>query len=241
MIRAALFFAALLFASPCMADDTFPLTCPEVVSFDLQPSSLKAGRPWVIAFAHSVDVHIACLNRSWSLLKARWAQPGQQSNGFVDEIVTNAIAAMTSRKDKAVERFNWLSSDNNAKLPAGSPDAVPAIAPADIPAVEPGEIVGSADLDLPPIGIDRSQDCATFYPSESIRRRESGHVVIGYDVRDDGRVRNVRVVSSSGTERLDTAAAACVRYHGNLMPALRSGVPVALTDLTFTVSFNIVR
>jgi TonB family protein len=66
------------------------------------------------------------------------------------------------------------------------------------------------------------------YPAISRRLAEQGAVIVSYTVQADGRITDLRVVRSSGFERLDTAAmdaAATMHY----VPARMAGVPIVTT------------
>ncbi|HEY0301321.1 MAG TPA: energy transducer TonB, partial [Rhizomicrobium sp.] len=94
----------------------------------------------------------------------------------------------------------------------------PAAAPAAAPDIEPSRAVGG------------THDCAAYYPDISRMLSESGDVQVGYDVAADGAISNVKVVRSSGFERLDRAAVQCVSRNWRNTPARRNGVPVASPD-----------
>jgi len=72
-----------------------------------------------------------------------------------------------------------------------------------------------------------THNCADFYPELSRRLNQSGDVLVRYDVLADGTIVNVRLVKSSGSASLDTAALTCVKERWRNTPATSGGVPVA--------------
>ncbi|GAA0524927.1 TonB family protein [Rhizomicrobium palustre] len=79
-----------------------------------------------------------------------------------------------------------------------------------------------------PASIGRPHVCGDdYYPAISKRLGEQGTTRLGFTITADGRVENVHVEASSGSERLDNAAVTCAtpwRYK----PAVREGQPVAV-------------
>lgn len=65
------------------------------------------------------------------------------------------------------------------------------------------------------------------YPVESRRLKEEGTVVLLLTVGADGRVADIRVSSSSGSDRLDTAALSAVKKW-RWAPTVRNGQPVTV-------------
>lgn len=68
------------------------------------------------------------------------------------------------------------------------------------------------------------------YPSTSIRRNQSGVVVIRWRVADDGSIDRCGTVRSSGHQRLDRAACRAIRRRARYQPARdAAGRPIAST------------
>src|SRR3546814_14578855 len=63
-------------------------------------------------------------------------------------------------------------------------------------------------LDSPPIPVSSP---APEYPRASLRRRESGNVLLRVHVGPDGAPRSIDLISGSGSRRLDRAATDAVR------------------------------
>jgi protein TonB len=64
-----------------------------------------------------------------------------------------------------------------------------------------------------------------YYPKESLRLHEEGMCVVKMIIQADGQTRDVAIVRSSGSPRLDDA---CVKayYPGRFIPATENGVPI---------------
>jgi periplasmic protein TonB len=78
-----------------------------------------------------------------------------------------------------------------------------------------------------PASIGKPHVCMQDYPAISVRLGEQGTTTIGFTITLEGRVENVHVVNSSGSERLDNAAVNCAgswRYK----PAVEAGKPVTV-------------
>jgi TonB family protein len=98
-------------------------------------------------------------------------------------------------------------------------------------AIEPGEI-GTDEGPVPPPPTDivyrtmRSPD--DFYPATSIRLQEQGVATVQFCVSANGALDGMpKVVSGSGSPRLDAAAIAWARGGLQFRPATRGGAPVA--------------
>ncbi len=61
-------------------------------------------------------------------------------------------------------------------------------------------------------------DCVSFLPRESQARREVGSVVLLVFIAPNGKVSETKVETSSGSQRLDEAAATCVTTQGRFEP-----------------------
>ncbi len=75
------------------------------------------------------------------------------------------------------------------------------------------------------------------YPSLSMRMNEQGKVVLRVELGEDGRVDHLEVKTSSGYQRLDTAAQSAVKTW-RCKPSMRNGVAVravALQPFNFTL------
>ena len=78
-----------------------------------------------------------------------------------------------------------------------------------------------------PASIGKPHVCLQDYPAISVRLGEQGTTTIGFTITPEGRVENVHVVNSSGSERLDSAAVNCAgswHYKG----AIKDNQPVAV-------------
>jgi periplasmic protein TonB len=78
----------------------------------------------------------------------------------------------------------------------------------------------------------------TEYPSQSRRLNEEGKVKIAILVQADNTVGEVKVVESSGFERLDNAAVEWYRKRGRFLAAVKDGQPIASWK-TITVNFQL--
>lgn len=76
------------------------------------------------------------------------------------------------------------------------------------------------------------------YPSQSRRLGEEGNVVISILVQPDNTVGEVKVVQSSGFERLDNAAVEWYQKRGRFLAAMKDGHPIASWK-TITVKFQL--
>jgi protein TonB len=121
-------------------------------------------------------------------------------------------------------------------LPAdrGNAISLDVAAPVVTPAAPPAQV-------LEPLRLDRDHSVITpAYPPVSKRLGEQGRVVVNVYVLADGRVGDVKVLQSSGYERLDAAALAHVRRDWRFDPARADGEPVAAWG-AFGVTFQITR
>ncbi len=76
------------------------------------------------------------------------------------------------------------------------------------------------------------------YPSQSRRLGEEGQVLIAILVEADNSVADVKVVKSSGFERLDQAAVDWYRRRGRFLAATKDGKPMAAWK-TLAVTFKL--
>jgi TonB family protein len=93
-----------------------------------------------------------------------------------------------------------------------------------IPRNGPVDATGTGPV-TPPVALG-SHDAEGFYPPASRIAGEEGNVIVNFIIQTDGSVRDVKVVRSSGIQRLDEAAvlaASTWRYR----PAMQDGKPVA--------------
>ncbi len=93
----------------------------------------------------------------------------------------------------------------------------------------------------PSRAVGHSHDCAPLYPNISRMLSEQGDVLVGYDVDDKGTIRNVTLLRSSGSERLDRAALACVSALWRNTPASRDGQPLASPGHQAIVRFSVTQ
>ncbi len=103
--------------------------------------------------------------------------------------------------------------------PTNAP-ALAGAAPAPAPAPAPPAIAEGGDLSSKMIAAKPPS-----YPIESRRRREQGVVVLALTLSPDGRVAEIALARSSGSERLDRAALSAVRGW-RWAPMIRDGQPV---------------
>jgi protein TonB len=77
------------------------------------------------------------------------------------------------------------------------------------------------------------------YPAVATRLGEQGSVRLSIKVDENGTVTEASVLTSSGHDVLDSAAIAWVKAHWKYKPALRNGIPIAVTAqaiVTFRLS-----
>ena len=76
------------------------------------------------------------------------------------------------------------------------------------------------------VSIGRPHVCSSeYYPEISRRLGEEGTTTVTFRITTEGTVKDPRILTSSGSDRLDQAALACVatwRYE----PALKEGIPI---------------
>lgn len=102
-----------------------------------------------------------------------------------------------------------------------------AAAPLKIVHLEPSRAIGG------------THNCADYYPDLSRRLTEAGDVLVGYDVAADGTLSNIKILKSSGFERLDHAALDCVTQRWRNAPARRDGVAVSSPDHQAIIRFTL--
>ncbi|MET1755005.1 energy transducer TonB [Novosphingobium sp. RD2P27] len=110
---------------------------------------------------------------------------------------------------------------------SAGPATAPSAAPASAAPAEGGDLSSQVISAKPPA-----------YPVESRRKREQGTVKLLLLVGPDGRVVDIQVASSSGSERLDKAALTAVR-RWRWAPLKRDGAPVAVRGYV-TIPFVLV-
>jgi periplasmic protein TonB len=76
------------------------------------------------------------------------------------------------------------------------------------------------------------------YPSASVRAGEQGQTKLSVCVTEQGRVQSVSVVGSSGSQRLDDAAASWLRG-ARFTPAIAGGKPTAMCGHSVIYEWNI--
>ena len=100
------------------------------------------------------------------------------------------------------------------------------------PSAVPSNVMEMQDISQPPPGavaprpIGPRDVTMADYPRDSFTAGEEGRVRLRALVRSDGTVESATVEGSSGSERLDQAAAGLVR-NWRYVPAMREGAPVA--------------
>lgn len=78
-----------------------------------------------------------------------------------------------------------------------------------------------------PVSIGKPHVCLQDYPAISVRLGETGTTTIGFTITPEGRVENVHVVNSSGSERLDNATVNCASSW-KYKAAVKDNLPVAV-------------
>ena len=109
------------------------------------------------------------------------------------------------------------------------PDGLIEIDPSNLANLPPGV--------TPPQGIGSRAVSAADYPVESLPAQEMGTTILRYIVQEDGSVGASEVVSSSGSPRLDQAAAIIVQ-RWRFTPALQNGRPIRVWQRA-NVVFNL--
>ncbi len=67
-----------------------------------------------------------------------------------------------------------------------------------------------------------THNCQADYPVESLNEGEQGVTALGFKILTDGTVDAIKVLASSGSERLDEAAVKCAS-HWHYRPAIKDG------------------
>ncbi|UNK43883.1 TonB family protein [Luteimonas sp. S4-F44] len=136
-----------------------------------------------------------------------------------DRAATPLPAPLPASVDGASGRFGPAED-----APQGAPAMIaPPVAsgPEPAPATPPPETTAQA-VDSTPRPLSTPQP---RYPRASLRRGESGDVMLRVQVGADGRVAGIDVIAGSGHTRLDRAAVSAVR-RWRFEPAMRAGQPV---------------
>jgi len=129
---------------------------------------------------------------------------------------------------------------NVAALPPGKPAASAGTSQgtattAGLPGAA-GAATGTGGVANSPVGLGNNQNPA--YPQASRRVGEQGTVVLRVTVGTDGRPVDVAIAKSSGSARLDEAAANKVRAGWRFVPATRDALPVESVVL-LPISFRL--
>ena len=119
-----------------------------------------------------------------------------------------------------------ISAPAIASVEAAARVSAPA-APASTPAREGGDLSGTVLVAKPPV-----------YPAEARRRREQGTVKLLVLVDPEGRVADIQVAASSGSQLLDRAALRAVK-HWRWTPAKQGGTATAVRGYV-TIPFVLV-
>ena len=90
----------------------------------------------------------------------------------------------------------------------------------------------------PPVATTSHMMTGADWPKESFINNEQGTVTIRYRIETDGSVSECTVTMTSGFQRLDDAACMMVKMRWKFRPAMRDGVPVAVT-IPATVNFTL--
>jgi protein TonB len=115
-----------------------------------------------------------------------------------------------------------------ARNPRPAPPPVTTVPTAPVPGEQPGPGVAPAEPAPEPVAADVPeplQRTPPRYPSEALRRGETGTAIVRVDVDEEGRVDAVTLVSRTGSRALDRAAMQAVR-EWRFRPAQRDGRPV---------------
>jgi protein TonB len=89
----------------------------------------------------------------------------------------------------------------------------------------------------PPQAIASHAVSAADYPVESLPAQEMGTTILRYVILEDGSIGPTEIVSSSGSQRLDDAAAVIVR-RWRFTPAMQDGRPIRVWQRA-NVVFNL--
>ena len=108
--------------------------------------------------------------------------------------------------------------------------AVPTPDPRELPSATAPAAPLSEPTPLP------GQTPAPRYPAASLRRGETGTVLVRATIGVDGRPRRIEVARSSGSRRLDRAAEDAIR-RWRFQPAIRDGQPVE-ADVNVPIEFR---
>lgn len=66
----------------------------------------------------------------------------------------------------------------------------------------------------------------TDYPKSALQKNESGAAEVAYEVSADGRVRECRILATTGNKAIDAAACASLIARARFTPATYKGTPV---------------
>lgn len=110
---------------------------------------------------------------------------------------------------------------------APPPDPVPVVSRNPAPVTAP---VASGPVNVPNLGSSLLSGTPPRYPMDARRKREQGMVVLRLVISEQGRVTDVSIHKSSGSESLDVAAVEAVR-RWRWSPLQRDGKSVAVTGL----------
>lgn len=83
-----------------------------------------------------------------------------------------------------------------------------------------------------PASAGKPHNCEADYPADSIMKHEEGITKLGFKILTDGTVDAIKVLTSSGSEKLDDAAVKCVS-NWHYRPAIKDG---KLAESATTVS-----
>lgn len=96
-------------------------------------------------------------------------------------------------------------------------------------------LTGCASGDRPPLLLGGQE---VIYPAAALAQRIEGEVVVGYDVTQDGGVRNVVIISAQPPTVFDQAAIETVSSW-RFQPRREAGRAVPATDLRSTLTFKL--
>ncbi|KLJ02866.1 hypothetical protein WQ56_00890 [Luteimonas sp. FCS-9] len=183
--------------------------------------ALPTRRAWLLIAAACALGGLLFAGLWWGQRDAR-APDGEIAVGTPDASngrATPLPAPLPASPDGASGRFGPTEPPaSGAPRIADAPVAGPAPAPAVPPsAAAPAPVADSAPR---PRSTPQPR-----YPRASLRRNETGEVMLRVHVDADGRVSDIDVIAASGHARLDRAAVSAVR-RWRFEPAMRDGRPV---------------
>jgi TonB family protein len=153
-----------------------------------------------------------------------YADEGRYAEAIADYEAALKLEPDAGGAAKSLEEAEAALAAEEARIAASPAYAAPAPNPAGV---------------VPALPTGRSHDCTAAYPSLSRRLDEQGSVTLRYDVDAKGAIGNVTLLQTSGFDRLDRAALACVANLWRSQPAQSAGQPIASPNHVARVDFYI--